>query len=120
MMTDAELFENWNIRFSRRRDDIPVQGSPNRTEERFAAEDTVGKLFIADGFESRKRVKQRALNELLEFLKAHDVPVVPWLRTKDDGHGCSGMARFWQVRPFISGEPPSRGSIGENLRLAEI
>jgi len=117
-MTDSEFFNVWNIRFSHRRDDIVIQGSPNRSEERFAVEDISGNLYIAEGFDLRKSSKQCRQNELLEFLKSHEMSVTPWIRTNENKHGYNSMARFWQIRPFISGQTLPRDSIGDNLRFA--
>ena len=130
-MTDTEFFSFWGIAFGKRRQDIEIVGSPNRSVERFVAEDATGKLFIAEGFELNKKHRQKAQSDFLDFLSGNGIPASVWLRTKDGDAGINSMARFWQVRRFADADPLPRAELGNSglhaglweeilLRLKEI
>lgn len=119
-MTDAEFFSSWGIVFGKRREDLEITGSPNRSAERFAAEDGSGKLFIAEGFELNKKSRQKAQSDLLDFLAAKGIPASVWLRTSDGEAGINSMARFWQVRRFEDADPLPREHLGKSRIHAEL
>ena len=119
-MTDAEFFSSWGIVFGRRREDLEIIGSPNRSAERFAAEDESGKLFIAEGFELDRKHRQRAQSDFLDFLSGKGFPASVWLRTSDGEAGINSMARFWQVRRFEEADTLPRANLGKSGIHAEI
>ena len=119
-MTDTEFFSSWGIVFGKRRPDVEIVGSPNRSAERFVAEDETGRLFIAEGFELNRKNRQKHQTCLLEFLAENGIPAAVWLRTSDGEPGINSMARFWQVRRFADADPLPRAELGNSELHADL
>jgi len=120
-MEIRELFAHWQLRFEQIREDLTPSGSPNRTVRRFTAAAN-GKLYIAEGFDPRKKAHQQTINNTLEYLagKAAVNWAVPYLRTSEGNHGVFADNCFWQLRPWIEADPLPRSSLGENTGYASM
>lgn len=120
-MEFRNLLAQWGICLGRECPELVPAGSPNRTICRHVVEDTDGILFIAEGFELRKKHKQIRQNELLEFLQSNHLPgVVPFLRCADNAHGVNAGGCFWQLRRWVAGDALPRESLGDEVRYAGI
>lgn len=107
--TLTAVVDLWGIPFGRRRSDILLTGSPERSEYRTAVEDQGGRLFVLERIRPVACDRRRRINGLLRALAAADVPAVhPYLLTRRESSIADLDGTFWQCMPFIAGVPLPR------------
>jgi homoserine kinase type II len=100
---------SWGIAFSRRRPDIALTGSPERSEFRTAIEDRTGAVFVLERIRPEACDRRRRINTLLRALLKAGVPAVhPYLLNQRESSIVEQAGAFWQCMPFIAGEPLPR------------
>ncbi|NTW45854.1 MAG: aminoglycoside phosphotransferase family protein [Candidatus Moranbacteria bacterium] len=101
----AEIVAGYGVRFERLREDIPLFGSPERTEYRVAFEDDGGKAFVFEEVAVSRLAKKRAIARTLARLSEMDpsLPVAPYLRNRDGEHITELSGKFFQLVPYIDG-----------------
>ncbi len=105
----AQLLTQWNLELARPRPDIPLAGSPDRSQARMAVEDTDGDLFLLERVFPAKLAARREQAKLLQKLDDRELPVHPWWNTtSDDCFAYSRDGEAWQLRDYIEGIPLQR------------
>lgn len=103
------VVERWGIAFGRRRSDILLTGSPERSEYRTAVEDREGRLVVLERIRPAACERRRRINSLLRALAAAGVPAVhAYLLTRRESSIAELDGTFWQCMPFIAGVPLPR------------
>ena len=103
------ILATWSIAFARRRTDIPLTGSPERSEFRTAVEDKAGRVFVLERIRAAACDRRRRINTLLRALAAAGVPAIhPYLLTTRESSIAEQAGAFWQCMPFIPGVPLPR------------
>ena len=101
---DEEILVNWNVELKRLRSDLPIAGSPERTEYRIVVEDQGGHLFVLEKIPTRKHRDKRAIIDLLNHLHAAGLAhVQPYLPDARGNQIIEHERCFWQLMPFIMG-----------------
>ncbi len=112
-MQDQDLFALFKKDFLCR-SNIAVSGSPNRSVERFTAQDTAGNFYFIEKFDLAKKEKQIRQSVLLDFLQKNGVPGIHLhLRTAQGGYGVCRENGFWQMRPFAASDSLPRHKLGD-------
>ncbi len=62
------LNDQWNVEFQRTREDIDIEGSPERTLSRIVIQDQTGNLFLLEEFVKDKFQIRRNVAKAIEFL----------------------------------------------------
>ena len=103
------LAREWGIDFSRVREDVKIQGSPERTLSRGVIEDIHGNLFLVEKFALEKGVaRQRIARALVQFRgrglsqATGGIPGDGGECVRPFGHG------MFQITPFLEGTPLPR------------
>lgn len=102
----------YGLEFGRLREDIPLFGSPERTEYRVAFDDVAGTTYIFEEVALSRLEKKQAIARALSALAETDpsLPVAPYLRLADGRHIFEQNDRYFQVVPYIEGVPLDRNS----------
>ena len=121
-MEPRKLFDHWQLPFDHLREDLTPSGSPNRSVRRFTAALQNGDLYIAEGFDPRKKGHQLAINRTLEYLSGPGGLqwATPYRRTLSGDHGVYADGCFWQLRPWISADTLPRETLGNDQECARI
>ncbi len=106
----APIVASYGIVFGKLREDIPLFGSPERTESRVVFEDAEGHPFIFEVVAKARLEKKRAIARTLSVLSASDpsLPIAPYVRSAIGEHVLEIDGRHVQVVPYIEGKPLDR------------
>lgn len=106
----APIVASYGIVFGKLREDIPLFGSPERTEYRVAFDDAEGKPYIFEEVAESRLEKKRAIARTLSALSAADssLPIAPYVRSAAGEHVLEVDGRHVQVVPYIEGRPLDR------------
>lgn len=106
----APIVASYGIVFGKLREDIPLFGSPERTEYRVAFDDAEGKPYIFEEVAEPRLEKKRAIARTLSALSAADpsLPIAPYVRSAAGEHVLEVDGRHVQVVPYIEGKPLNR------------
>ncbi|NTV55053.1 MAG: aminoglycoside phosphotransferase family protein [Candidatus Moranbacteria bacterium] len=101
----ASIVASYGIAFGKLREDIPLFGSPERTEYRVAFEDTEGRSYIFEKVAEARLAKKRAIARTLSALSVADpsLPIAPYVRSAAGEHVLEVDGRHVQVVPYIEG-----------------
>jgi homoserine kinase type II len=103
-----QLLKQWNLEFSKVRDDIPLTGSPDRTKFRIAVEDVNGKIYVLEHIEDALHGRKMSICKTLEYLHKNGLEEVnPYLHNTVGGHIIYGEG-YWQIQEFVDGWPLKR------------
>ncbi|MEI7749503.1 MAG: aminoglycoside phosphotransferase family protein [Candidatus Moraniibacteriota bacterium] len=114
-----EIVASYGIVLGKLREDIPLFGSPERTECRVAFEDADGRLYIFEEVALSRLEKKKAIARTLSALASADssLPLAPYLRLPDGVHILERDGRYFQVVPYIEGVPLDRSRyLGDDWR----
>ena len=101
----ADLLASWGLRYARTRPEIPLVGSPERTEFRVAVEDMEGRVYVLERIAPEKRAWRRCINAVLLTLAERGLHAIhPYLLNRRESSITERDGTFWQVMPFITGE----------------
>lgn len=94
----------WGLAGAEVRFDLPIGGSPQRTEFRCVVEAGDGRLVVMEALRPQDVVTKKRLLNRLDFLAGHGFCLArPYLRTSAAGHFHQAQGRFWQAAPYIAG-----------------
>lgn len=113
------IVSSYGIGFGKLREDIPLFGSPERTEYRVAFEDAGGKSFIFEEVAPERLEKKKAIARTLSALALVDptLPIAPYLRHAGGEHILEIDDRYFQVVLYIEGVALDRtGYLGDDWR----
>lgn len=101
----ASIVASYGIVFGKLREDIPLFGSPERTESRVAFEDTEARPYIFEEVAEARLAKKRAIARTLSALSVADpsLPIAPYVRFAAGEHVLETDGRHVQVVPYIEG-----------------
>jgi homoserine kinase type II len=105
-----KMVKLYGIVFGKLREDIPLFGSPERTESRMVFEDVAGHLFIFEEVAEARVEKKRAIARTLSALSFIDpsLPIASYRRSSTGEHVLAINNRNFQVVPYIEGAPLDR------------
>jgi homoserine kinase type II len=96
----------WGFDRVRVRGDLPIGGSPQRSEFRCVVECGDGRLVILENIREQDRDHKQAVIDRLDFLERQGLSGVhPHIRALDGRHIVKLDGLFWQASPYIGGVP---------------
>lgn len=99
----------WGLCLTALRNDLDLQGSPERSLCRAAFEDDAGRLFVLEQIAPSQRERKHFISNTLAQLRAGGVKqVVPYLKPAAGESPALCEGSWWQVAPFIPGTPLDR------------
>ncbi|NTV55597.1 MAG: aminoglycoside phosphotransferase family protein [Candidatus Moranbacteria bacterium] len=101
----ASIVASYGIVFGKLREDIPLFGSPERTEYRVAFEDTEARPYIFEEVAEARLAKKRAIARTLSALSVAEpsLPIAPYVRSATGEYVLEVDGRHVQVVPYIEG-----------------
>ncbi len=110
-MIDPAVIKPWGIDLLHVRSDIPIPGSPERTDFRTVIEDVHQELYIIEAVKTKFAPAKIRIAHILEQLSLEGIPkVIPYCKTLDGTFLYSYIEQSWQVRPYIQGISLNRPS----------
>ncbi len=100
----ARLFL-WGLEPKRNRPDIPLEGSPERSEARLAVEDACERLWVLERIPSACVERRERIGSIVDGLARSGLPVPAYLPGPDGGYVLHADGRCWQLSPFVPGVP---------------
>lgn len=99
----------WGLDAQRIREDLPISGSPERSEFRCVLECAGGRLVVMENIRAQDRPRKQAIIDRLDFLALRNLAGVhPYLPTVDGRQIIPSNGRLWQAAPYIPGVPLDR------------
>jgi homoserine kinase type II len=99
-----EILKQWDINLESLRPDIPICGSPERTNYRIVIEDISNRLFILEMFSLDRYSHKQHISEMLQQLIERDVQAISHYQKTTDGDYVLRIHDVcWQLIPFIPG-----------------
>ncbi len=100
----AEILCKWRLALGRVRPDMPVAGSPERSEYRVVVESVGGQLYVLERIAVRLRERKARIAQTLEALAGVGVQEVqPYLRDSSGEFISESNGGLWQIVPFVPG-----------------
>lgn len=105
------LARRWQIKLKNIREDIPIQGSPERSLFRVALEDIEGKYFILEQIPAKSLARKSYIAATLDCLSRNKLRrVQPYLADENGSFVVEYKNDFWQIAPFVPGVALDRES----------
>jgi len=120
MKNFQSLLNFYNLSYRLIRKDINLNGSPERTLDRFAFEDENGRIFIAEKISHKDFEKKEQIAKLILVLsQIYDMKVTPYLKNSEGDFitkfkHASYAFGYWQIMPYIDGIALERSSYLED------
>jgi homoserine kinase type II len=99
----------WGLDFEGVAPGVPLQGSPERSEDRVVIR-ADGGLYLLEELAPASVPRKRVMAARLAHLAAQGLAVAAPCSARDGEHIQTGGGRYWQLSPFIAGEEPDRGT----------
>ncbi|MFA6929734.1 MAG: aminoglycoside phosphotransferase family protein [Lentisphaeria bacterium] len=113
--TVRDLLSGWNIVLKTVRRDIPLAGSPQRSLQRLAVEDSKGELYVLEEISVEQAEKRRMQAEILNSLAQLGLsPLHPWLPDRQRQLLHQDEPWFWQLRKYVMGNDLLRETYGND------
>ena len=104
-----QVVERYGLRFGRTREDLFMAGSPERCEYRVVVQDGERRLYLVEQLARETLPRKRLIAQTLAHLDEEGLAgVVPYLRNEAGAFVTSYGPTFWQLRPYVTGEPLPR------------
>ncbi len=94
------VLSRWNIR-DYRVSDLPVQGSPERSLERYVIES--GSRYILERISWQKRDRKEAQAGILEDLRSRGLPVEHYIRADEGTYVVETGRGAWMLKEYVDG-----------------
>ncbi|MBN2299396.1 MAG: phosphotransferase [Deltaproteobacteria bacterium] len=105
----VEAAGEWSLGAVTLRGDLPVSGSPRRSEFRCVVECPDNQLVVLEAIRRQDRDKKQAVIDRLDFLSRQGLPGVhPYIRTPDGRQIVRIRGRLWQASCYVPGKPLNR------------
>jgi homoserine kinase type II len=111
-MNDAKLeklLSAWGLVYLRRREDMPVSGSPDRCLFRVVVEDAEADIFVLERIAPEKFSRRRKMAEVLDRLRERGLSgIQAYVPDRRGDHVVCLEGEGWQLGRFIHGIPLER------------
>lgn len=98
------ILQHWELTFNNVREDLPIEGSPERCLSRTVIVDQGNRLFILEEIAPRNVGRKEEIAGILATLSSQGLATVhPCLLNTSGRFLAEHNARFWSVRPYIEG-----------------
>jgi len=110
-----EVLALWNIPMKRRRPDLPLAGSPERTLFRAVVEDDAGGLWVVERPPTESRALKQKIADTLALLHERGLQTVHPYRPSRQGKTIEQVeGDCWQVVPYVGGTALPRPEYAED------
>ena len=100
----ADLLCSWDLQFKAGHPEVPLAGSPERSQYRTVVEEAGGRRFVLEKIDPRMVDRKREIAAALGYLAAQGLAGVhPYLRNRDGDFITKAAGGFWQISPFLGG-----------------
>ncbi len=100
----ADILHGWGLKFNSEYPEVPLAGSPERSQFRTVVEDAGGRRFVLEKIDPPMVDRKREIAAALEYLAGQGLAGVhPYLRNRDGDFITKAAGGLWQVSPFIDG-----------------
>ncbi len=94
----------WDIELSTLPNNLPIAGSPDRTEYRVVVQDVHERLYMLEKINQDNRKVKENITKALSFLYKKNLSFVqPYIKTVTGDSLISCNGEYWQLIPFIKG-----------------
>ncbi len=109
--TIKAVAQRWRINLKILHEDIPLQGSPERSLFRVVLEDMEGKYFVLEQITAKSLERKNYIAATLDCLSRNKLPrVQPYLADENGLFIVEYENDFWQIAPFVPGVALDRES----------
>ncbi|MBI9075101.1 MAG: hypothetical protein JEZ02_06790 [Desulfatibacillum sp.] len=113
--TIEQVLNAYHLEFSKERPDLPLEGSPQRSLERHAVEDSPGKIFIVEALEPGMVDRKETIAATLDKLSLAGLKdLAPYQRLKQGDHILSLEKGHYQVSPYEGSRRQNAGLMNRN------
>lgn len=100
----ADVLYQWNLELKAERPEVPLAGSPERSQFRTVVEDSAGRRFVLEQLKPSTLARKREIAASLDYLARQGLAGAhPYLRGEDGSFIVKAGGGFWQISAFIDG-----------------
>lgn len=104
-----QVLAEWGLQLKTLRRDIPISGSPERTDFRIVIEDAENRRWLLEKIPPHLEHPKRDIIHLLKHLSGNGFDLaLPYRQTGDGRHHVSAGGGLWQLMPFLDSVPLDR------------
>ncbi len=94
----------WQLKLKNIHEDIPIQGSPERSLFRVVLEDEIGRYFLLEQIPENFLERKKTIAATLDILSRNNLSrIQPYLANEQDEFIIKYQNNFWQIAPFAEG-----------------
>ncbi|MFO7733843.1 MAG: aminoglycoside phosphotransferase family protein [Candidatus Aminicenantes bacterium] len=104
-----DVLRAWGLELGRVREDLRIDGSPDRCEFRTVVEDGDGNLFVLESVRAADVERKRSIARALSFLAEKGLSQVrSYVPSDPDDYVVFRANAYWQLAPYVEGVPLAR------------
>lgn len=105
LLNYTKILSSWNLEFSKTKEEIPFYGSPERSDFRIAVTDKTGQIYVLEKVNPRIAPRKEEIAQNIFSLQQENpiLPLVSYLKNKENSFISEIENEYWLLSPFITG-----------------